>query len=84
MLYEVITMLGQSASDYRQQVYQHGFSDLVSVSCADVRDFLATCQSWLQQSITANLREDGLYNAYNIGLNYLTSEEPFWYTLADS
>ncbi|MGL6295125.1 MAG: hypothetical protein ACRC3K_01835 [Plesiomonas sp.] len=66
---QLLNALGQVADDYRHQVYQHGFSGTVTVEIAVLRKFLAVTQTWLAQSIKANKRDDGLYEAYNIGVH---------------
>jgi hypothetical protein len=66
---QLLNALGQVADNYRQQVYQHGFSGTVTLELRKLREFLAITQTWLAQSIKANKRVDGLYESYNIGLH---------------
>ncbi len=59
--------LGQAGSDFRNQVYAHGFSGKKrTVSLKDIHDFSVLTRSYLEQSITANRRSDSLYHAYNL------------------
>lgn len=66
---QLLNALGLVADNYRQQVYQHGFSSTVTLEIGQLREFLAITQRWLAQSIKANKRDDGLYESYNIGLH---------------
>ncbi|MGL5293703.1 MAG: hypothetical protein ACRC9V_08080, partial [Aeromonas sp.] len=67
---QLLDMLGQVACNYRQQVYQHGFSGTVTIEAETLRHFIAVTRRWLAQSIQVNLREDGMYEAYNIGIHH--------------
>lgn len=58
--------LGEAFSAYRQTVYAHGFSGRRDVA---LRQVVALCRSavaWIDRSIAANRREDGLYHTYNL------------------
>ena len=63
----VLDMLGQAGSDYRWNIYQQGFcGKLESLSVSKLNSFLSlTCQ-YIEHSLQANRRADGLYHAYNI------------------
>jgi len=59
--------LGAAASDYRAQVYTGGFSGAtVAVAPADILPLLEVALAYLDQTLRANRRSDGLYHAYNI------------------
>lgn len=59
--------LGKAAADYRDSIYDQGFSgELSSLAISEVRDFVAITNEYLEHSIRANKRSDGLYHAYNI------------------
>jgi len=59
--------LGQAGSEYRQNLYTHGFSgELKSFPAADVVAFLDLAQIYIEHSLHANRRDDNLYHAYNI------------------
>ncbi len=64
---EVLDGLGKSGSDYRNKVYQEGFSGTKKEF--NLKDFLEFCDLtiyYLEHSIAANKRDDGLYHAYNL------------------
>jgi hypothetical protein len=66
----VLTALANAAADYRKKVYaQKGFSGKSQLEISALDNLLAISLTVLDASICNNLREDGLYNAYNI-LNY--------------
>jgi len=59
--------LGQSASRYRQAVYEReGFTGIVRQDLSLVTDMFDDALAVIDHSITNNLREDGLYHAYNL------------------
>ena len=63
----IMDALGETGSDYRWQLYQHGFSgDLVDASMTEIVAFLDLAQQYVEHSLRANRRSDGLYHAYNI------------------
>ena len=76
----VMEALGTAAQDYREGIYQHGFSGQSSrVPVADVVAFLSKARDISAVSIRSNRRSDGLYHAYNrisvsetgVKINYL-------------
>ena len=63
----ILTRLGQAASDYRSKIYDQGFSgEKESVTLQDLKDFTARSLRYLEHSISANKRSDHLYHAYNL------------------
>ncbi|MDB3857691.1 hypothetical protein N9306_02695, partial [Schleiferiaceae bacterium] len=63
----VLDGLGEPASDYRKRIYEAGFSgSYTAVSIADVRSFARMATAYMEHSIAANKRTDGLYHAYNL------------------
>jgi hypothetical protein len=59
--------LGQAGSDFRNQVYTHGFSGKKrALRLKEIHAFSELTRSYLVQSITANRRSDSLYHAYNL------------------
>jgi hypothetical protein len=59
--------LGQAGSQFRDSIYQNGFSgEKSTLSLSEVSDFVKTTLSYLEQSIDANERPDHLYHAYNL------------------
>ncbi|GAB7218936.1 hypothetical protein [Vibrio comitans] len=65
--YDVLVSLAQAAADYRNTVYPTGsFGSKETVDTAEISKLLNVSLTVLDKSIRNNLREDGLYNAYNI------------------
>ena len=63
----VTDALGSAGSDYRNQVYDRGFSGGKStVTLEQVSAFLDVSIAWLEHSIDANRRPDHLFHAYNL------------------
>ncbi|MCH1533812.1 MAG: hypothetical protein L7S65_02505 [Schleiferiaceae bacterium] len=63
----VLDGVGQPASAYRKGIYETGFSGTyTSVAIADIRSFTKTANAYMEHSIDANKRADGLYHAYNL------------------
>lgn len=63
----LLNLLEKEASTYRQRIYQsNGFSGKVQIERAVIKDLLEVSQTVLDSTIKHNLREDGLFNAYNI------------------
>ncbi len=64
---KVLDALGCAGSDYRTGLYEHGFTG--HRSSLGVAELVAFCDGALQyidHSIRANRREDGLYHSYNL------------------
>ncbi|MFK8032162.1 MAG: hypothetical protein AB8G18_18170, partial [Gammaproteobacteria bacterium] len=62
-----LASLGQAASQYRQKIYeQQSFSGTASRSGSDIVAMLDDALSIIDHSIATNLRQDGLYHAYNL------------------
>ena len=64
--YQAIQALGLAGEQYRKGAYASAFGDREALSVTDLKDFLSKVRSHLSASIQANLRDDGLYHAYNI------------------
>ncbi|MFT4604207.1 MAG: hypothetical protein ACI9W4_000936, partial [Rhodothermales bacterium] len=65
--YEVLTGVGEAASQFRSTVYaQEGFSGASARSASDLSPLLADALAAVDHSIQTNRREDGLYEAYNL------------------
>ena len=63
----VLDGLGQAASDYRVGIYEKGFSsDKEAITKNDLLRFLEISKRYLEHSIDANQRKDGLYHSYNL------------------
>ncbi|MBA3873305.1 MAG: hypothetical protein H0X30_29580 [Anaerolineae bacterium] len=62
----VMDALGQAGSDYRWGFYNNGFSgEVTPLSVNDLKQFLALAQTYVEHTLRANKRDDGLYHAYN-------------------
>lgn len=63
----MLDLMGQAASDYRQQIYQNGFwGNKRTASMAGLKMFTQVCLGFIEHSIRANQRADKLYHAYNL------------------
>ncbi len=63
----ILDRMGMAASDYRQRIYQNGFwGKKRSVSLDGLRAFAEVSLDFVEHSIRANRRADGLYHAYNL------------------
>jgi hypothetical protein len=63
----VLDGLGLAASDYREQIYNHGFSNKKdTIFLNDLKNFVNVSLSYLEHAIKANKRNDNLYHAYNL------------------
>ncbi|MEO1011034.1 MAG: hypothetical protein AAFX53_06975 [Bacteroidota bacterium] len=63
----VLDGLGSVAGEYRHKIYGHSFSGKKQVlSLKDLQQFIDLALLFLEHSIKANRRADGLYHAYNV------------------
>ena len=63
----VVDALGEAGSDFRSGVYNNDFSGhRVMLKTADLVAFLKLSLEYIDHTIGANRREDGLYHAYNL------------------
>jgi hypothetical protein len=60
----LLDALGRVFSEYRDQVYAHGFSGKQNVPLAEVVALCQTARPYLDRAIRANRRRDGLYHSY--------------------
>ncbi|MBN2175351.1 MAG: hypothetical protein JW731_14550 [Bacteroidales bacterium] len=59
--------LGKAHSNYRLEIYNNGFSgENTGIGIKDLEVFTKLCLRYIDHSIKANKREDGLYHAYNL------------------
>lgn len=64
---KVLDVFGEAASEYRNHVYQKGFwGKKRTVSLEGLKRFTNLSLQFLEHSIKANERKDGLYHAYNL------------------
>ena len=63
----VVDALGEAGSDFRSGVYDNNFSgNRVMLKTADLIAFLKLSLEYIDHTIEANRRKDGLYHAYNL------------------
>jgi hypothetical protein len=63
----ILDGFGQAGSDYRQKIYQTGFSSKrKSISVSLIVSFCEWSLKYMDHSIQTNRRKDGLYHAYNL------------------
>jgi hypothetical protein len=63
----IMDELGATATAYRAAIYENGLPAAQSdLSGRTLQDFLTLAQRYVEQTLRANRREDGLYHAYNI------------------
>ena len=59
--------LGQAGSNYRTQIYDHGFSGKKETIGIDhILSFIDQCIHFIDHTIVANKKSDHLYHAYNL------------------
>lgn len=64
---EVLDALGTAASDFRWRVYNDAFSgEKKHLDKAAIQQFLRVSLAYIDHTIRANKRTDGLYHAYNL------------------
>ena len=64
---QILDALGQVGSDYRTTLYQNGLSDTQkSITGSSINAFCDWALQYIDHSIRANKRNDGLYHAYNL------------------
>jgi hypothetical protein len=63
----LLDALGTAGEHYRKVIYKKGFSgDKTGLPAADIIAFLKLAVEYMDQTIAANRRDDGLYHAYNL------------------
>ncbi|WP_289644734.1 hypothetical protein [Maribacter aestuarii] len=78
---KVMDGLGEAGNEFRNSIYDKSFSGKKKqISLQEIKSFLKTAISYLEQSIDANKRGDHMYHAYNlmtvkndkeVGISYL-------------
>jgi hypothetical protein len=62
----VMDALGQAGSDYRWRIYRAGFcEDIESLKVSKLKAFLELAGQYIEHTLRASRRDDGLYHAYN-------------------
>lgn len=65
--YRFASSLGKAHEKYRTEVYEYSFSgEKKNISLSSFKSFIKLCLQYIDQSIAANRRDDGLYHAYNL------------------
>ena len=63
----VLDGVGKPASDFRLNIYNNAFSGRKeTITLESLKEFVAISLAYLEHSIDANQRKDGLYHAYNL------------------
>lgn len=63
----LIDLLGRAGSRYRETIYSRGFSgEKAEVPARRLVGFFELALTWIDRSLAANRRTDGLYHAYNL------------------
>jgi hypothetical protein len=64
---KIMDILGQAASDYRQQIYYSGFwGKKRTHSMTGLKNFTKICLEFIEHTIKTNERKDKLFHAYNL------------------
>lgn len=64
--YEFVQGLGQAGERYRIKAYGSELGGRTAIESSELLEFLNLSLAYLDASIASNLREDGLYHAYNL------------------
>jgi hypothetical protein len=62
----LLDALASAGSDYRAHVYQHGPGASTGLAPTEITQLLTTALAFVDHTIRANRRADGLYHAYNL------------------
>jgi hypothetical protein len=63
----ILDELGRAGGCYRAQVYERGLTGRgARLNAGELRAFFATALAWIDHSLAANRRPDGLYHSYNL------------------
>ncbi len=63
----ILDALGKAASDYRQKIYEKGFSgQKEAIQIEELENFIKISLAFIDHTISANKRPDKLYHAYNL------------------
>lgn len=64
---DILDLLGKAGSDYRIKIYSKGISGVKrEVPVEELLEFFKITLDYIDHSIKANKRDDGLYHAYNL------------------
>jgi hypothetical protein len=64
---KMMDALGNAGSDFRENIYDTSFSGNYSnLTTTEILEFISVSMRFLEQSIAANEKENGLYHAYNL------------------
>ena len=63
----ILDAIGEAGSNYREHIYKQGFwGEKRTISYSGLNRFLSHSLKFIDHTISANLRSDGLYHAYNL------------------
>ena len=64
---KIVDLLGHSGSNYRNTIYNNGFSGIKSaIGIKEIKDLTKLLLVYIDHSIDSNKRSDNLYHAYNL------------------
>jgi len=64
---QILDGLGYAGEEYRTKIYKNGFSSVVTeIFTKYIIEFLFTVQTYIDNTISQNKREDELYHSYNL------------------
>ncbi|MGV6846136.1 MAG: hypothetical protein ACWA42_08430 [Lutibacter sp.] len=64
---EIVDLLGQAGSEYRETIYRNGFNgEKQQIEKEQLLQFVQIALKYINHSIKANKRKDHLYHAYNL------------------
>ncbi|UCH14888.1 MAG: hypothetical protein JSV22_02715, partial [Bacteroidales bacterium] len=64
---DILDMLGRAGSDYREKIYSNSISGKkINIPVNELLEFFKITLDYIDHSIIANKRGDGLYHAYNL------------------
>ena len=64
---EILDSLGQAGSDYREHIYKQSFwGEKRTISYRRLKAFVKVSLAFIEHTIKANKRDDGMYHSYNL------------------
>ncbi len=64
---QILDRLAQAGSDYRQQIYQYAFTgNKQTLTVGNISNLITLSLEYIEHTIRANKRNDGLYHSYNL------------------
>lgn len=64
---KIMDALGNAGSNYREQIYDHSFSgNFKAINTSEILNLMTVSLKFLDQTISVNKKQNGLYHAYNL------------------